>query len=194
MDDMRLVRISRFLSKHLRHQPQALGLALAPGGWVAVDDLLAACAQHGQPLTRAELDEVVARNNKQRFGFDETGQRIRANQGHSVAVDLQLAPVIPPETLYHGTGERAVASVQREGLKRMKRHHVHLSPDAQTALIVGRRHGRPVVFAVAADAMSRDGHLFFHSENGVWLTDHVPPRYLTVGEPTRTGQSGNNGA
>jgi putative RNA 2'-phosphotransferase len=179
MEETRLVRISRFLSKHLRHQPQALGLTLAPGGWVAVVDLLAACDQHGRPLSRAELDEVVARNNKQRFSYDESGRRIRANQGHSVAVDLQLAPAIPPETLYHGTGERAVASIQRDGLKRMTRHHVHLSPDTATAINVGRRHGRPVVFAVAAAAMSRDGHIFYLSENGVWLTDSVPARYLT---------------
>ena len=180
MEATRLVRLSRLLSKHLRHQPQALGLTLAPGGWVAVSDLLAACAQLGWPLSRAELDEVVANNNKQRFSYDETGQRIRANQGHSVAVDLQLAPADPPETLYHGTGERAVASIQRAGLQRMQRHHVHLSPDAPTAVNVGKRHGRPVVFAVAAGAMSRDGHVFYRSENGVWLTDNVPPRYLTV--------------
>jgi len=184
MDDQRLVRLSRFLSKHLRHQPQALGLTLAPGGWVAVRDLLAACAQHSFPISRAELDEVVARNNKQRFSFDETGERIRANQGHSVAVDLQLAPQTPPETLYHGTGERAVASIQREGLKRMARHHVHLSPDTGTAIKVGRRHGRPVVFSVAAGAMSRDGHIFYRSGNGVWLTDIVPPRYLTLAANT----------
>ncbi len=179
MDESRLVRLSRFLSKHLRHQPQALGLTLAPGGWVAVDDLLVACARHGQPLSRDVLDEVVA-NNKQRFSFDETRTRIRANQGHSVAVDLQLAPIIPPETLYHGTGEGAVASIQREGLKRMRRHHVHLSPDTATAVKVGRRHGRPVVFTVAAGAMSHDGYTFYRSDNGVWLTDSVPSRYLTV--------------
>lgn len=179
MDDTRIVRLSRMLSKYLRHQPQALGLTLAPGGWVAVNDLLAACARHGQPLTRAQLDEVVANNNKQRFSYDETGERIRANQGHSVAVDLQLSPVTPPETLYHGTGERAVASIQREGLKRMTRHHVHLSSDVETAVKVGRRHGRPVVFVVAAGAMNRDGHNFYRSENGVWLTDSVPPGYLS---------------
>src|SRR6185312_15480243 len=102
MEDARLIRISRFLSKHLRHQPQRLGLTLEPGGWVAVDDLLAACASHGMPLSREELDEVVARNDKRGFSFAESGERIRANQGHSVAVDLQLAPIIPPAILYHG--------------------------------------------------------------------------------------------
>ena len=108
MNDRRLVRISKYLSRHLRRQPADLGLTLAPGGWVAVDELLKASARKGFPITRAELDEVVARNDKQRFAFDATGTRIRANQGHSVAVDLELAPAIPPAVLYHGTGQRAV--------------------------------------------------------------------------------------
>jgi len=180
MDEARLVRSSKFLSKHLRHQPQRLGLTLAPGGWVDVETLLAACAAHGMPLTRDELDEVVERNNKRRFSFDASGERIRANQGHSVEVDLQLEALTPPDTLYHGTGEGAIAAIQREGLKKMRRHAVHLSPDTQTAIIVGRRHGRPVVFAVDAQAMAADGHLFYRSENGVWLTDAVPPQYLRL--------------
>lgn len=189
MDEGRLVRVSRFLSKHLRHQPGRIGLTLAPGGWVAVDALLAACARAGMPLARAELEEVVARNNKQRFAFDETGTRIRASQGHSVPVDLELEPREPPPALYHGTGAGAVAAIQREGLRKLRRHHVHLSPDVATAVMVGRRHGRPVVFAVDATRMRRDGFTFFRSENGVWLVDAVPPRYLRiVDERGRTGQ------
>lgn len=180
MDEARLVRISKFLSKHLRHAPERIGLALEPGGWVEVDALLAACARAGLTLTRAELDEVVERNNKRRFAYDPTGERIRANQGHSVEVDLQLAPRTPPDVLYHGTGERAVEAIRREGLRKMRRHHVHLSPDVQTALVVGRRHGRPVVFAVDASTMARDGFIFYRSENGVWLVDAVPPAYLRV--------------
>lgn len=178
MDEARLVRISKFLSKHLRHEPEGLGLELAPGGWVAVQDLLAGCARKGMRLTRAELEEVVANNSKQRFSFDETGERIRANQGHSVEVDLQLQPVAPPERLYHGTGHRSADAIEASGLKKMARHHVHLSPDVETATVVGRRHGRPVLFEVDAAAMHRDGHPFYRSENGVWLTDEVPPRYL----------------
>jgi len=180
MEERRLVRASKFLSKYLRHQPEALGLALAPGGWVEVGALLAACARHGMPLSRAELEEVVAGNNKRRFAFDETGGRIRANQGHSVEVDLQLEPTPPPEILYHGTGECAVAAIQRAGLRKMRRHHVHLSADVATALNVGRRHGRPVVFEVAAGRMSSDGFAFYRSENGVWLVDAVPPEYLRL--------------
>src|SRR5437764_12995874 len=178
MDDARLVKISKYLSKHLRHQPERLGLRLGPGGWVPVADLLAACARHNVPLSRAELDEVVARNNKRRFSFDPTGTLIRANQGHSVAVDLQLEPVEPPAVLYHGTGHGAAETIAREGLRKMARHPVHLSSDRETARVVGARHGRPVVFTVDAAAMRRAGHLFYRSDNGVRLVDHVPPGYL----------------
>ena len=178
MNEEQLVRTSKFLSRHLRHEPERLGLELAPGGWVGVEELLAGCAARGMRITRAELEEVVAQNNKQRFAFDESGTRIRANQGHSVEVDLQLTPTDPPAVLYHGTGHHTVEVVLREGLKKMSRHHVHLSRDVETAQKVGARHGRPVVLQVDAFAMARDGHLFYLSENGVWLTDHVPPAYL----------------
>lgn len=179
MNDERLVKVSKYLSKHLRHQPERLGLTLAPGGWVTVDDLLAACAAHGMHLSLAELDEVVSHNSKQRFSFSPDRRQIRANQGHSVDVDLQLAPETPPDVLYHGTGHRAVDAIRREGLQKMSRHHVHLSRDTQTAWQVGGRHGRPVVFAVNAAAMRRAGHVFLRSDNNVWLVDFVPPEYLT---------------
>lgn len=180
-----LIRVSKYLSKHLRHQPQRLGLTLMAGGWVSVDALLAACAAHGIAISRAELEDVVARNDKQRFAFDATGTLIRANQGHSVPVDLQLAPATPPDVLYHGTGERAVDAIERVGLLKMRRHHVHLSPDHATALKVGARHGRPVVFVVNAAAMHQAGHLFYRAANGVWLVAHVPTAYLT---PVGPGQ------
>lgn len=178
MNDSRLVKISKYLSKHLRHQPERIGLQLAPGGWVAVDELLAACKQHRFPISRAQLDEVVAKNDKQRFAFDSTGTQIRANQGHSVEVDLQLEPSVPPDVLYHGTGHRAVESIKQMGLCKMSRHHVHLSTDIATATAVGARHGRPVVFTVDAAAMHKAGYVFYCSENGVWLVDRVPPEYL----------------
>src|SRR4051812_45091783 len=168
----------KYLSKHLRHQPERLGLTLAPGGWVQASDLLAACAAHGVTITREELEEVVARNNKQRFAFDETGTLLRANQGHSVEVDLQLEPVEPPEVLYHGTGHGTAEAISANGLLKMGRHHVHLSLDVATARKVGARHGRPVIFAVEAGTMHREGHLFHVSANGVWLVEHVPPEYL----------------
>ncbi len=178
MNNSRLVKISKYLSKHLRHQPERIGMKLAPGGWVSVDELLAACKKHSFPINRAELNEVVASNDKKRFSFDSTGILIRANQGHSVEVDLQLEPTVPPDVLYHGTGHRAVEAILREGLCKMSRHHVHLSSDMATAQKVGARHGRPVVFTVDAAAMHEDGYTFYCSENGVWLVERVPPEYL----------------
>lgn len=184
MDERALVRRSKLLSKTLRHQPSLAGLTLGDGGWVAVDDLLRGLRERaGVTLSRTELDEIVANNNKRRFAYDETGTRIRASQGHSVEVDLELTETAPPETLYHGTGARAVAAIQREGLRKMRRHHVHLSADIPTALKVGARHGAPVVFAVASGAMARDGAPFYRSDNGVWLVEAVAPRYLRVISP-----------
>ncbi|OCQ90450.1 RNA 2'-phosphotransferase [Nostoc sp. MBR 210] len=178
MNTPRLVKISKFLSKYLRHQPESLGIKLAPGGWVAVDELLAACAKHKFPITRQELTAVVATNDKQRFSFDSTGTLIRANQGHSVEVDLQLLPAVPPDELYHGTGHKAVESILQTGLSKMSRHHVHLSQDITTAKTVGARHGKPVVFAVDTATMYQAGYIFYCSDNGVWLVDAVPPEYL----------------
>src|SRR5260370_34563432 len=123
MDNIRLVKISKYLSKHLRHQPDRLGLTLAPGGWVKVEQLLAACARHQFSISHEELNEVVALNDKQRFSFDETGSLIRANQGHSVPIDLELEPAVPPDVLYHGTGQRSVEAILRDGLRKMSRHH-----------------------------------------------------------------------
>ena len=175
----RLVQISKFLSLHLRHRPERLGLTLGPGGWVEIDDLLKSSAAHGFSIGRADLDEVGAGNDKQRFAVSDDGLWIRASQGHSVEIDLELQPAVPPALLYHGTGHRTVAAIQSQGLKKMRRHHVHLSADEQTAKKVGARHGRPVVFRVDAAGMAADGHVFYRSANGVWLTDTVPARYLT---------------
>ena len=171
-------RHSKFLSQHLRHQPEALGLVLQPGGWVPVAELLAACATHGHPLSLAELQALVAGNDKQRFAFDETGQRIRAQQGHSVAVELQLAPAAPPAVLYHGTVARSLPAIRREGLRPMSRHHVHLSPDEETARRVGSRRGEAVILAIDATGMQQAGHVFYQSGNGVWLVDAVPATFI----------------
>lgn len=178
MKQSRLVKVSKYLSKHLRHQPERLGLQLQPGGWVAVDDLLAACRKHEFRVSRTELEEVVAKNDKKRFSFDETGTLIRANQGHSVEVDLQLEPTVPPDVLYHGTGKQSVSLILKSGLKKMSRHHVHLSEEIKTAKRVGARHGYPVIFEVNAVEMYREGFSFYCSENNVWLVDRVPPKYL----------------
>ncbi len=178
-----MVKVSKYLSRHLRHDPGRLGLELGPGGWVEVGALLEGCAARGFPVSRAELEEVVARNDKRRFAFDQAGTRIRASQGHSVPVDLGLEPAAPPAVLWHGTSEGRVAAILRSGLRPMGRHHVHLSPDAGTARRVGARHGRPVVLEVAAEELAAAGHVFLRSDNGVWLTEHVPPAALRVARP-----------
>ncbi len=180
MDEKRLVKVSRYLSKHLRHRPERLGLRLEPGGWVGVEDLLKACARHRFPISCEELGEVVERNDKRRFAFDPSGTRIRAQQGHSVPVDLELEPLAPRTVLYHGTNEGVVPAILREGLSPMGRHHVHLSPDPETARKVGARRGRPVVLEVDAGSMHRDGWEFYRSGNGVWLVQAVPHGYLRV--------------
>lgn len=180
MSESRVIKISKYLSYHLRHRPDEIGLELAPGGWVPVDELLAAAQKHAFLIHRNELEEVVVRNDKKRFSFDATGTLIRANQGHSVEVDLQLEEAVPPDVLYHGTGHRAVESIMQMGLSKMSRHHVHLSVDMATAKKVGQRHGRPVVFAVNSAAMYGAGYTFYCSNNGVWLVDHVPPGYLQI--------------
>ncbi|MBX3160850.1 MAG: RNA 2'-phosphotransferase [Deltaproteobacteria bacterium] len=172
------VRISKFLSLVLRHQPQLIGITLDEAGWVDVDELLAACARRGRHLTRAELEEVVAASDKQRFALSPDGARIRANQGHSVSVDLQLAPAEPPELLFHGTVAAALAGIRAEGLVRGKRHHVHLSRDVATANVVGKRRGAPVILTVRAAEMVAAGHTFYVSENRVWLVEHVPASFI----------------
>ena len=179
-DDARLVRVSKFLAKHLRHAPGEIGLTLDAQGWAPVDELLDASARHGFRIDYGELVEVVETNDKRRYAFDATGDRIRAVQGHSVEVDLGLEPLLPPETLYHGTVERFLASIRERGLIKGNRRHVHLSADIETARRVGSRRGKPVILRVEAGRLHRDGAAFFRSENGVWLTDAVPPSYLAL--------------
>jgi putative RNA 2'-phosphotransferase len=175
-----LVTLSKFLAKHLRHAPEDLGLSLQPGGWVGVDDLLAASARVGFPIAYDDLLECVETNDKKRYSFDETGDRIRANQGHSTLVDLQLEETPPPAELFHGTVERFLAAIRVEGLKKGKRHHVHLSKDVETARKVGARRGKPIVLRVDAGGMHGEGFAFYVSTNGVWLTDAVPAAFLAI--------------
>lgn len=168
------------MSLVLRHQPETANLTLETGGWVQIDDLLAGSAAAGFRFTRDELETVVESCEKQRFAIDDTDTKIRANQGHSAEVDLQLSPTEPPAELFHGTADRNLTDVLRDGLFKMARHHVHLSLDADTAKKVGSRHGKPVILVVDAAKMRADGHVFYCSANGVWLVEHVPPQYLRV--------------
>ena len=176
-----LVSISKFLSLVLRHQPELIGLPLDEAGWAEIDALIRLAQPH-QRLTRDLIDRAVAQNNKQRFAISEDGTRIRARQGHSIDVDLQLQPKPPPERLYHGTATRFVDAIRSAGLHKRSRRHVHLSANADTATHVGSRHGKPVVLIVRAGEMAAAGHAFFLSENGVWLTDAVPPAFIDFGD------------
>ena len=180
MDDKKKVKISKYLSKHLRHQPERLELILEDGSWVEVDKLLKRCAINNFPITEDELNYVVEHNDKKRFSFSEDGKKIRANQGHSVEVDLKLEPTHPPDILFHGTGQNSLASVLETGLLKMARHHVHLSADIETALKVGSRHGKPIILKIDTNAMLKKGFEFYVSANGVWLVESVPPEFLEV--------------
>jgi putative RNA 2'-phosphotransferase len=176
----RIKTYSKFLSKHLRHSPEAIGLSLEIGGWVAVDDLLRACAKFGMSIDKTTLSFIVSENDKQRFSYDPTMTRIRANQGHSVEIDLQLPAIEPPELLYHGTARHNLASIMQTGLDQRNRHHVHLSTDITTARNVGKRHGQAVVLLVQAGEMWRKHYVFHRADNGVWLTEQVPPAFLSI--------------
>ncbi|CAA2104738.1 RNA 2'-phosphotransferase [Methylobacterium bullatum] len=169
---------SKFLSYALRHAPEAIGITLGPQGWVEVDTLLAAAMRSGRAIDRAALDEIVATSDKKRFTLSPDGSRIRAAQGHSVEVALDLAPCEPPAILFHGTAIQTVPVILTDGLRPGARRHVHLSADPETAHRVGQRHGKPVVLTVAADRMWQASTPFYRAENGVWLVDHVPPAYL----------------
>lgn len=175
-----LIRISKFISLVLRHDPGKIGLTLDSNGWASVDELLQKAPKLGLHFDRATLEQVVAENEKKRFAFSEDGQKIRASQGHSISVDLELQAVSPPDVLYHGTAERFRESILQKGLIPGSRNHVHLSADTQTATIVGKRHGKPIIFIVKAREMEQAGLLFYLSANQVWLTGHVPPQYLTL--------------
>ena len=176
----RLIHLSKFLSHILRHRPEAIGLTLDPQGWADVEQLLAQARCHGVALTLATLQKVVEQNDKQRFTFSADRVRIRANQGHSIPVDLDLEPRQPPEFLYHGTAARFSASIKARGLVPGRRNHVHLSADENTAARVGGRHGSPLVLKVQAGLMHAAGYQFYLSANGIWLTEQVPAHYIEM--------------
>ena len=172
---------SKFLSLVLRHQPDAIGVALDAQGWANIDELIARSGASKHALTRAMIDDIVATSDKQRFAISADGQFIRANQGHSLKVDLGLVATAPPTVLFHGTASRFLDSIRADGLLASRRQHVHLSASTETAVKVGSRHGRPVVLTVNAGKMADAGHVFFVSDNGVWLTDAVPVVFLDFG-------------
>lgn len=174
---MSLTDISRFMSLILRHKPETIGISLDEHGWTNVDELIEGIAKTRE-FNMDILEEVVKTDNKQRYSFNEDKTLIRANQGHSIPVDVELDEVEPPAELWHGTGEKYVESIEKMGLIPKSRLYVHLSKDSDTAINVGRRHGKPVLYTVKTGDMFKDGYKFFLSKNGVWLTKEVPVKYL----------------
>ena len=172
------VKLGRFLSLVLRHNPSAAGITLDEHGWADVEKLLVGVNRTGRKIDMSTLERIVRENNKQRYSYNENHTKIRANQGHSVQVDVKLREVEPPRYLYHGTASRFLPAIQAEGIRKMSRQYVHLSGDFETAMAVGKRHGIPVVITIDAEAMAQDGVTFYRSENGVWLCEHVDPKYF----------------
>lgn len=176
MEDLK--RISKFLSLVLRHKPEEIGLSMDSNGWVDVDELIEKCNRKQLKLNFETLEEVVITNDKQRFTFNDDYTKIRANQGHTVQVDLQFEPTKPFGFLYHGTVEKFLENIKQSGLQKMQRLHVHLSKDLETAVKVGSRRGKPVILKIDAPQMHEDGYAFYVSQNGVWLCDEVPVEYI----------------
>lgn len=178
-------KTSKLLSLVLRHSPETLGLTLDEEGWADIDLLISSANAGGHQLSRELLVSIVSASDKQRFRISDDGTKIRANQGHSIQVDLKLSPQVPPSRLFHGTARRFETSIRKDGLLRGARHHVHLSAAEEVALTVGARHGKPMILTVLAEEMQRDGLEFYLSENGVWLTDSVPVQYIAFQENTQ---------
>ncbi len=174
---MDLTKTSKYLSLILRHKPEAAGIKLDEHGWADVEELIAGI-QKTRPFDFQTLTKIVETDHKKRYSFNEDHTLIRANQGHSIPVDVELPVTLPPEILWHGTGEKSVASIDEQGLLPKSRLYVHLSGDPDTARTVGSRHGKPVVYKVHSGQMAEDGYVFYRSVNGVWLTKQVPPKYL----------------
>lgn len=178
MNTNKAIKHSKFLSLILRHKPETIGVSLDANGWIDIDILIEKMNDYGRKINREELLFVVENNPKKRFAINELENKIRANQGHSIDIDHGFQPIQPPEKLYHGTAQRFLDSIFGSGLEKRNRHHVHLSSDLTTASQVGLRHGKLVILEVQALKMHQDGFEFYQSENGVWLTDKVPAKYL----------------
>lgn len=172
-------RIGKFLSLVLRHSPETIGIELDENGWVNVQELIEKCKKHQYHFSMDDLIEIVETNDKRRYSFNEKRNKIRANQGHSIAIDLALTPVEPPGFLYHGTAIRFLPSIMEQGIVKGSRQHVHLSKDKETATKVGSRHGKPAILTIMSGKMYKDGILFYQSDNGGWLTDYVDSKYIS---------------
>lgn len=179
MNEQQKKKTSKFLSYVLRHHPELINLNLDENGWANVDELIAKSTNDSQGFTFEELNEIVETNDKKRFIFNEDKTRIRANQGHSIDIDLALISQKPPEFLYHGTAQSNIDSIFEKGIEKRNRQHVHLSQDKETATKVGMRHGKPIILTITTEKMFDDGIEFYLSENNVWLTDFVDIKYIS---------------
>jgi putative RNA 2'-phosphotransferase len=178
INEKQITHISKFLSLVLRHKPETIGIQLDENGWTDVELLLERSNSYGINFDKDILKHIVATNSKKRFAFNDNLDKIRASQGHSINIELGYTHQKPPEILYHGTGDKSVESILEKGLEKRNRQQVHLSSDVETAIKVGQRHGKPFVFKVLAEQMYNDKFEFYRSDNGVWLTDNVPTKYL----------------
>ena len=173
-------RTSKFMSYVLRHNPAEINLQLDDNGWVSIKQLIENANDKGKNLTRELIEHVVATNDKKRFSISDDGLMIRANQGHSIQIDLDLKPLAPPDVLLHGTAEKHLGLIMVDGLKKMNRHHVHLSENQNTAAAVGRRYGKLALLKIDAKKMHQNGFVFYKSDNDVWLVDNVPVEFFTL--------------
>jgi len=180
MNEKEKIKASRFLSFILRHKPDAINIVLDNNGWASVQELLANMQNTKYKITFGQLKDIVDTDDKKRYSFNDDFTKIRASQGHSVEIDLNLAPVIPPDVLYHGTAVNNVDVIKKQGLQKMSRQYVHLSKDEETAKTVGARHGYPIILIINAKDMYDDGYSFYLSDNGVWLTDNIPAKYIKI--------------
>jgi len=178
--EKQLKHISKYISLLLRHQPDLIGLTLDENGWADVQELITKMNEAGTEINVELLLSVVETNDKKRFALNEDKTAIRASQGHSIEVELNLQETIAPDILFHGTADRFVPAILAEGLKKQERRHVHLSSQMETAKAVGSRHGKPVILNINARAMQADGFIFYLSENSVWLVDNVPVKYIST--------------
>ena len=175
---MNIEKLSKFISLILRHKPEEIGISLDDFGWAKVEDLINGINKSGRRIDIEILEEIVRTDNKQRYSFNEDKTKIRANQGHSIPVKVDLMELKPPATLYHGTATKSLEGIQKQGIKSMSRLYVHLSKDFETAKQVGTRHGECVILVINAKRMYEDGIKFYLSENGVWLTEYIDPKYI----------------
>lgn len=178
MNETETTRLSKLLSYILRHKPSAYEIVLDENGYTNVDELISKLNTHNENINFEILQYIVNTNNKKRFAFNDDLTKIRASQGHSVDVELGYTEQQPPDVLYHGTVEKFLASILKDGLQKMQRHHVHLSADKTTATKVAERRGKPIILEIKTGEMFAAGYKFYLSDNGVWLTDLVPVRYI----------------